>query len=87
VTYLKDPDSTLDYEIDWTAWLGADTIATSTWIPATGITEASSTNTTTTATVWLTGGTVGQTYLVTNRITTAAGRTDDRTIRVQVQNR
>lgn len=86
--YLKDPDATLDYVIDWSSWLATgDTIADSEFIAATGITVDSDTNDTTTATVWLSGGTVGESYEITNRITTADGRTDDRTIRIEVVER
>ena len=28
--FTKDPDAVLDYEFDWSAWLGTDTIATHT---------------------------------------------------------
>lgn len=84
----KDPDSILDYTIDWSAWLadsGADTIASSTWVVAAGLTNNNATRTSTTATVWLSGGTAGTTYRVTNRITTAGGRTADRSFDVVVQ--
>lgn len=78
----KDPDAVLDYTRDWTTYLGADTIATSTWIVPTGITLGTGanapTNNNTSATAWLSGGTLYSTYLITNRITTAGGRTDDR---------
>jgi hypothetical protein len=83
-TFVKDPNAKLDYMIDWAAWLGADTIATSTWVTPAGLTATSPSNTTTTATVWLESGTVGSQYLVTNRITTAGGRTNDRSILIQV---
>lgn len=83
----KDPDAVLDYSVDWSAWLDTDTIATSAWTAATGITVDSDTNSTTIATVWLSGGTAGRNYAVTNRITTAAGRTDDRTIIIKVRER
>ena len=86
--YTKDPNAVLDYKIDWGTWLGAsETISTSTWTAATGITVNSSTNTTTTATVWLSGGTAGVQYMVTNRITTNQGRTDDRSLTISVQDR
>lgn len=78
--FTKDPDEVLDYVRDWTAILDGDTIATSTWTPDTGITVASSSNTTTAATVWVSGGTLGQTYGIRNRITTAGGRTHDKTL-------
>jgi hypothetical protein len=41
----------------------------------------------TSVTVWLLGGTAGTTYDVRCRVTTVAGRTDDRTLRVQVMER
>lgn len=88
VPFTKDSSAVLDYSIDWSAWLGTDTIATSTWTDATaGITVNSNSFTTTATKVWLSGGTAGQQYRLTNRITTAGGRTDDRTIVVQVQER
>lgn len=80
----KDPNAVLDYLIDWSAFLGTDTIATSTWIVPTGITKDSDTRTTTTTTIWLSSGTAGHTYELTNRITTAGGRTDDRTVLIAV---
>ncbi len=82
--FVKDPNAVLDYVLDWGTWLGSDTISTSTWTVPTGITEDSSTNTTTTATIWLSGGTAGSTYLLINRIVTVAGRTEDRTIQITV---
>jgi len=82
----KDPDDVLDYLWDWTEWLANenDTISSSTFTVETGLTKNSSTNTTTTATVWLSGGTAGQEYDVTNRIVTTGGRTKDETRRVVV---
>lgn len=90
--FLKDPDAVLDYAFDWSAWLAAenDTIATVEWEVPAGITQETDpapSNTDTTATVWLSGGTDGQNYLVTCRITTAAGRVDDRTMRISVRSR
>jgi hypothetical protein len=82
--YIQDPDATLDYVIDWSTWLGADTISDSSWSATSGITIDSDSNTTTTATVWLSGGTPGQTYAVTNHIITAAGREDDRTLFIRI---
>jgi hypothetical protein len=48
---------------------------------------ASNAFSTTDATIWLTGGTDGQTYDITCEITTLENRVDDRTFRVQVVNR
>lgn len=87
--FIHDPDANLDYGITWAAWLAAvdDTIETSTWIVPEGMTKTDESNTTTTATVWLSGGTVGETYSVVNRISTVQERTDDRTIRITVTER
>lgn len=87
-TFAKDPDAVLDYQVDWTAWLAdGETIASSQMLAGTGITVDSVSNTATTATVWLSGGTVGEAYEVTNRITTTQARTDDRTMRIVVRQR
>ena len=85
--YTKDPNAVLDYTVDWETWLGGDTISTSAWTVGTGLTEDSDSNTTTSATVWLSGGTTGTDYACTNRIVTAAGRTEDRTIHIRVRER
>lgn len=82
-SFVKDVEAELDYSIDWSDWLGIDTIGTSTWVADSGITVESDSNTTTVATVWLSGGTVNTYYRVTNTIVTAAGRTDERSIYVQ----
>lgn len=82
----KDPDEVKDYSVDWEARLDeGDTILTSTWIVPDGITKDSDSNTTTTATIWLSGGTLGTTYSLVNRITTAGGRTLDQTCKLKVK--
>jgi hypothetical protein len=87
VTHIKDPNAVLDYSVDWTRWLNGDSIATSDWTVPPGLTEVTDTHTSTKATVWLSGGSVGQTYTVTNRITTTGGRTDDRSFDVKIAER
>jgi len=83
--FYKDPDAVKDYQIDWSTWLGTDTIATSTWTVPAGITKASDTKTDTTTTAWLTGGTLGTDYSLVNRITTTGLRTEDQTIVIKVR--
>lgn len=87
--YTKDPDAALDYTRDWTDFLDGDTLATSTWLVPAGLTigtgDKAPTHDTTSATVWLSGGTPGRSYVVINRITTAAGRTDDRSIQLIIR--
>ena len=82
----KDPDSTKDYQFYWADWLAGDTIATATFSvdSASGVTISSQSRTTATATAWLTGGTAGKVALLQCRITTASGRTDDRTAEVPI---
>ena len=86
-SFVKDPNAVLDYEWDWSAWLGTDTIASHTVTAATGLTVDSSTATTTAVTAWLSGGSVGASYAVTCHVVTAAGREDDRTVTITVQER
>ncbi len=83
----KDPDAILDYGCKWLEWLDGDTISSSTWIVPSGLTEDSASHTTTTTTIWLSGGTAGQTYEVVNRITTAAGRKNDQTLEIPMLER
>lgn len=83
----KDPDEVLDYEIDWTTRLAGDTILTSTWTisPDSLLVKNSDTFTGSTTTIWLQGGTLGKTYELTNRVTTAGGRTMDQTVDLLIQ--
>lgn len=81
----KDPDEVLDYTINWSRRLPAgDTIAASSWIFPTGLTMNSAAYTNTSATVWISGGTTGTTYKVTNRVTTTVGRTMDQTVSLTI---
>ena len=84
-TFTKDPDATLDYQINWAAWLeDEDIITDSSFVSnSDNITVDSSSFTDTTSTVWLSGGQAGSSYEITNRITTALGRVDDRTIKIK----
>lgn len=86
MTFTKDPEAVLDYSIDWSRWLAGDQIVTSTWT-VDGLEKVSDTQTATKTTVWLRGGTAGESYTVTNRITTSGGRTDDRSFLVRVEDR
>jgi hypothetical protein len=74
----KDASAVLDYTWNWADWLGDDTIASAT-VTGVGCTVDSYTNTTTTVTAWISGGTTVSPS-ATCHITTAGGRQDDRTI-------
>jgi len=85
---IKDPDSVVDYGFDWENWLdteNTETISTSTWILPTDLTEVNSSTVGYKTTVLLSGGNVGQTYTITNRITTSASRTEDRSMTIPVR--
>lgn len=84
-SFTKDPDANLDYSIDWTSWLAGDTILTSTWSVESGLSLGTETNTSTLSTVWISGGTIGHSYIAVNRIVTTGGRTDDRSILIMVK--
>jgi hypothetical protein len=84
----KDPDDVLDYVVDWSSWLPeGDTIISSTWLLEAGaeIEQEDDSNTTDSATIWVSGGVNGKMYALTNRIATAQGRQKDRTVYLQVQ--
>jgi hypothetical protein len=98
-TKKKDPDATLDYGFNWNApspqgpYLEpGDTITNSTWtledppdnalvIGATSIDDTTHTVTI----VWLSAGTIGNVYKLANHITTAAGRTDERSLSIEIK--
>jgi hypothetical protein len=85
--YLKDPDSTEDYQFNWAPELDGDTISSVSWSLPDGLTQVSTSNTTTTATIFVSGGSEGSQYRIRCRVVTAGGRTWDRTIRIQVEDR
>jgi len=86
-SFSKDPDARLNYGIDWAAWLSEDTIAESVWIVPAGLTSDGDSSTVTATSVVLAGGTAGQQYRVTNRVTTGEGLIDDRSITIFVLER
>jgi hypothetical protein len=99
----KDPDEILDYSIDWSRFLGTDTIDSVTWFVndadgvktqlsaagplINGIQLISTTNTSTVTTAYLGSGTENVQYLFHCRITTTAGLTVERSVRLRVRNK
>ena len=67
--------------------LGTDTITDSEWIVPDGLAKVTDSQTATSATIWLSGGTAGTNYTLTNRIVTVGGRTEDRSFTVRLQER
>ena len=97
----KDPTGKLDFKFDWAAstngsgdtdWLdtdGGETISTKTVTVDDGITKVSDslTDTNTSVTVWLSGGTDGEDYEVACKIVTSDSREDTRRMKIQVRDR
>lgn len=89
--FAKDPDAVEWFGVDWTARLqgdevfAADTIVSSDWVVPDGLEEEDDMTMTKAAGVKLSGGSVGSTYRVTNRIVTAVnGETLDGTIEITI---
>lgn len=95
--FSKDPNEVLDYTIDFASLLDTandETIASVAWSASgSGLTigtgDYAATNDDTSATVWLSAGTVGTTYSVTCRATTDAtpARVFERSISVRIVDR
>lgn len=91
-TIRKDPSAQLLYEFDWTDWLGAASIATSTFTitgPDSALTKDNPTivSGSKKTSVRVLGGTAGKTYklncnIVTNETPT---QTDDRSVNIAVR--
>lgn len=100
---VKDPDANLDYRVAWKDWLAGDTLASVAWDVPAGLTGSNQSINTggsvtidgvvhpvnTVATIWLAGGTLGATYTVRCRATSASSpaRVDDRSFRVRIGNK
>lgn len=84
---IKDPDEKLDYDLDWTERLATDTITTSTWIVPVGLVSEEETFTATSTVIWLTGGTLGASYDILNRIETVGGRIMDQTVTLEIDSK
>lgn len=85
--FIKDPSAVLDYQWDWSQWLAVgETISAVTLTYTGGITENSHSNTNTTVTAWISGGLANSPDCTAAcRIVTNQGRTDERTITIQIR--
>ena len=96
-SFIKDPDAILVYTFDWTnngpndatvddrGWLQSAIISTSTFILPADLTNVVDSNTNTTASIKIADGRHGKNYIVTNRIVTDLGETEDRSIEIKVR--
>lgn len=89
MAFKKDPDATLDYTFDWTAYLAlqADSIVDVEWVLSPGLTLVSDIPTGPTPAVFVSGGVLDETESITCRITTSGGRIDDRTAFIAITQR
>lgn len=87
-TIIKDPAENLDYIFDWSKYLTpiSDTIA-SVAFAVTGATLGMTSHTTTTATAWVSGGTVDETAVLKCTVTLATGRVAERSIFLKIKDR
>lgn len=83
----KDPDAVLDYAFDWSSWLleGETILTHSASIESGDAVIDSTSQTTDTVVVWLSGGTLGTNVELRCRVTTTDGRVDDRTIVILIR--
>jgi hypothetical protein len=90
-TRYKDPESTRKYTIDWTRWLASQTpgevIAESDWLVPEGLTLLDEQAETHKTIIWLSGGTLGATYSVINRVITSVGQIQDATIELIMEHK
>lgn len=72
----KAPSDVLDYSVDWSKWLGGDSITASEWTLNSGTVtiDAKAADGKTTK-VWVSGGEANVRNEMTNTITTTGGRT------------
>jgi hypothetical protein len=84
--FSKGPNAKKDYTFDLTGWLDevGETISSVAWTVPGGITNVSTANTTKTATIFLSGGTDGQSYKITCKVTTAT-RIEEKSIVVHIR--
>jgi len=83
--FSKYAISNLDYQWDYSEWLETtETIVSASVVADTGIDLGTVTNTTTTVTAWLSGGTAQTTYEISCQIQTTLGRIDKRLIEITI---
>lgn len=84
IVKLQDAGETLDYSLDWTAWLSGDTINSASWaITPTGPTLSAASVSGDVTTTFVAGVVFGQIYRLVCTVVTAMGRTSDRVITIR----
>lgn len=83
----KDPGAKLDFGFQWSIWPDNDEIEESVWIVPDGLAQHDTSLSDRLAKIWLSGGVLGSVYPVINRVTTAGGRHEDKTIHLRIRER
>ncbi len=87
-TFLVDPDSRLDFGLDWTPWItGGDRIVEATWTISPHATLDGPDHDDTGAMVFVSGLTAGVEYRLRCRVRTTDGRQDARSVRLECRDR
>lgn len=87
-TFSKDPNAALYYGFDWSDWFASgETIDTVVWTVPAGLTGGTEANDGEVVKILLSGGTAGEEYEVSARITTTDGQTDERTLLIRCEER
>lgn len=82
----KGETSVLSVGLDWTEWLGLDTIISSVWDSSDEITITRPQSDNSTTACYVGGGVLGKSYNITNTIETQSGRKDSRYIKIVIKN-
>ena len=84
--FEKSPAGNLDYQFDWSDWLGSDKIHAVTFNVADGLDVGSQSWTDTAVTIWLGGGQLLKSYQVRCTVHTEGNRQDRRTALLTIRN-
>lgn len=91
--FVKDPDALIDYKVDWQQYLNGDDIVSAavTAFPQVSggvrVAAFAVSSNSKSVVIWLSAGVTAEEVNITNRVWTSAGRRDDRTFFVSVENK
>jgi hypothetical protein len=84
--FVQTPGANLDYKFDWSDWLeSGETIASAIVSTTSSITLSDQSNDDSSVTIWVSGGLLNNSHIVTCQITTSLGRITARSINIYVQ--
>lgn len=83
-TVTQGPNDNLDYSIGWSGVLSGDSIQSSEWTLPAGINKSNEVFSENMTSIFLRGGTSGQSYEILNKITTVMGRVAERVFTLSI---